>query len=60
MRFARAATIYEGGGSTAHCTKSASVAAAKCYITAENSLNFEEMAQKSCFVDIFESKHSKV
>ena len=46
----------------AHCTKSASAAAAKWgkmfYYVAENSLNLEKTAQKSYFVDIFESKHS--
>ena len=31
-----------------------------CFITAENSLNFEKTAQNSYFVDIFKNKRSKV
>ena len=59
-----------GGGSPAFCRSLHQIGqcgsgkmrhnAAKCFITAENSLNFEKTAQKSYFVDIFKSKHSKV
>ena len=52
---------YKKGGGThlhfaAHCTKSASTAVAKCFITAENKLNFEKWL-KSC-ISLISSKVS--